>query len=181
MDVQRKPVEYTIRRSEVGDYMAMRDVNRIAWERAYNHIYTDDEIHGLFEDKLSQHGTWVERRLERIATLVAETPGGIIGFCGVSILKGGDGEIVTLYIHPDYQNIGVGTALWNAGLDLLREAGCNTAWVWVLAKARAVAFYEHKGCVLTEKGTYTVGDHAETTHGYTLELLPTDDDTEDTD
>lgn len=150
--------------------MAMRQVNRLAWERAYQHIYTRDEIQGLFEDELDQHGTWVDRRLERISTLVAEINGEIVGFCGVALLREGDGEIVTLYIHPAHQGKGIGTGLWHAGLGALRDAGAQKAWVWVLAQAEAVPFYEHKGCVLTETGTYTIGDHEEKTHGYTLAL-----------
>lgn len=150
--------------------MAMRAVNRAAWEHAYQHIYTAEEIRGLFDNDVDQAGSWVNRRLERIATLIAEIDDQIVGFCGLAMLKDGDGEIVTLYIHPDFQGKGIGSGLWNAGLDILKEAGCKRIWVWVLAKARAVQFYEEKGAVLTETGTYTVADHTEKTHGYTISL-----------
>jgi GNAT superfamily N-acetyltransferase len=169
-ETQKPQLNYTIRRSAPGDYMMMREVNRAAWQLAYAHIYRPDEIHALFNDEIAQYGSWVERRLDRIATLVAEADGRIIGFCGCALLHSGDGEIVTLYIHPDYQGGGVGTGLWNAGLDVLREAGCEQAWVWVLEKAQAVHFYENKGCILAEQGLYRVGDHEEMTHGYVLEL-----------
>jgi len=150
--------------------MAMRAVNRAAWEHAYQHIYTAEEIRGLFDNDVDQAGSWVNRRLERIATLIAEIDDQIVGFCGLAMLKDGDGEIVTLYIHPDFQGKGIGSGLWNAGLDILKEAGCKRIWVWVLAKARAVQFYEEKGAVLTETGTYTVAEHTEKTHGYTISL-----------
>ena len=168
--MEKTPLEFTIRRSVAGDFMAMRAVNRAAWEHAYDHIYTAEQIRGLFEDGVDQQGTWVERRLERIATLVAEVDERIVGFCGLAVLKDGDGEIVTLYIHPDFQGRGIGTGLWTAGLDILRDAGCPRVWVWVLAQARAVQFYEQKGAALTEIGTYTVADHTETTNGYTITI-----------
>lgn len=167
----KEKLDYTIRRSVPGDYLAMRAVNQAAWEQAYNHIYTPEEMRGLFEDELEQYGSWIDRRLERIATLVAEVGGEIIGYCGASLLHDGDGEIVTLYIHPDYQGQGVGTGLWHAALDILREAGCKQVWVWVPAKAGAVEFYEQKGCKRTEEGIYRVGDHEENTLGYTFDLM----------
>lgn len=163
-------LDFSVRKSAPGDYLAMRDVNRAAWEDAYSHIYTLEEIANLFDNEVEQQGTWLDRRLERIATLVAEVDRRIIGFCGLALLKNGDGEIVTLYIHPAYQGKGVGTGLWDAGLDILKEAGCSRIWVWVLAKARAVEFYEKKGAVLAETGTYTVADHTETTNGYLVTL-----------
>ena len=169
--VEQLTPEYTIRRSLPGDYMAMREVNRAAWERAYDHIFTPEEIRALFDSELKQEASWVDQRMERIATLVAESEEKIVGYCGCELLHNGDGEIATLYVLPTFQGRGIGTGLWNAGLDILREAGCRRLWVWVMAKARAVEFYEDKGCKLTETGSYRIGNHEEITHGYTLDLM----------
>jgi ribosomal protein S18 acetylase RimI-like enzyme len=163
--------EYDIRRSVPGDYMAMRAVNRAAWEQAYDHIFTPEEIHALFDNELKQETSWVDRRIERIATLVAEADDKIVGYCGCELLHNGDGEIATLYVLPEYQGHGIGSGLWSAGLGILREAGCRRLWVWVMARARAVEFYEDKGCGLTETGSYRIGNHEEVTHGYTLDLM----------
>ena len=62
---------------------------------------------------------------------------------------GKTGEVWALYAHPDVWGQGVGRRLWLAGLDALRQAGCDTAVLWVLEKnTRGRTFYESTGCVL---------------------------------
>jgi ribosomal protein S18 acetylase RimI-like enzyme len=161
----------TVRSAIAMDRGAIMTINKRAWEHAYAHIFTQDEIRGLFNNALRQRGSWVVHRDERLATLVAEIEQTVVGFIGIgTLLNDTAGEITTFYVHPDYQGMGVGTQLWQRALGILRDQGRPAAWVWVLARAHARHFYEAQGCRPRAQGTYSVGDHDETALGYWLAL-----------
>lgn len=163
--------EYTIRTASDGDHTDIIRVNRAAWDVAYTHIYTPDEIDGLFGGNRTQTASWTDRRTRRMPSLVAEVDDRVVGFVGTALLKKtGHGEITHLYLHPDYHKRGIGGALWRAGLDELRRMKRYTVWVWVLERATAYQFYLHQGCRVRETGTYRVGDHIETAKGCVINL-----------
>lgn len=160
-----------VRHAETSDRRAILEVNRLAWETAYAHIYTPEEIFALFENTKRQRGSWILQRDRRIATLVATYQGLLIGFIGLgTLIKDKAGEVTTFYIHPDYQNKGIGKILWQYGLDILKKEDCPAVWVWVLAQAPARKFYEARGCIVKSHGTYAVGNHIETAIGYYLSI-----------
>lgn len=165
--VQQIPDTVIIRHAEASDRRAILQVNRLAWQAAYTHIYTLQEIDALFENSIRQYGSWTLQRDQRLVTLVAEYHGQVIGFIGVgTLINDKSGEVTTFYIHPDYQNQGIGKSLWQYGLEVLANAGCPAAWVWVLEKAPARQFYRAMGCVEQAYGSYTVGTHREPAIGY---------------
>lgn len=106
-------------------------------------------------------GTWATRWRESIGRLRAGTarrgkvlvvtaPGqGAIGFgsCGRarSHTLPYDGEIETLYIHPDWQGQGLGRELLVALFEELSAAGFLSALVWVVAANPSRFFYEAMG------------------------------------
>jgi mycothiol synthase len=56
------------------------------------------------------------------------------------------GEVYNLAVHPDAQGHRVGPLLLHAGLEHLREQGCDDVILWVdLANERAVALYRSQG------------------------------------
>ena len=141
-----------------------------AWRSAYRHIYSLREIDGVFDSSLSSYGDWVERREKPLETIAAETNREMIGFISLARLRSGEGEIAALYVLPEYQGKGVGKALWDAGCARLRELGYSTVWVWTIARADAVRFYERQGCVRADTGSYEVGNHNELAIGFRMDL-----------
>jgi GNAT superfamily N-acetyltransferase len=68
--------------------------------------------------------------------LVAEFDGKIVGFCSVSKCRDEDlseniGELWAIYVDKDHAGKGVGTALLNQGINILRKDGFNKATLWV--------------------------------------------------
>ena len=56
------------------------------------------------------------------------------------------GEIWSLYVMPEQWGQGVGTALWDAANDGLKEEGCTKVTIWVpVRNERALQFFEHVG------------------------------------
>ena len=142
-----------IRDATVADASAIAGVHVRSWRSAYRGLIDDEILDGL---SVARRGAdWSERlRLTRSQgalpfTLVAETDGGVRGFCNVSPLdEDADATIGALYLEPGDLRAGLGTALLVAALARLRAAGCSDVVLWVLEGNRgARAFYERFGFV----------------------------------
>ncbi len=82
------------------------------------------------------------------ASFVAEVDGEIAGFVGVGPSRDADadGELYTIYVHPQHWGRGVGRELIRAGEEHMRELGYGRAILWVLdGNDRAQRFYESAG------------------------------------
>ena len=55
------------------------------------------------------------------------------------------GEVYTLYVEPDFQNLGLGRRLLDAMFRQLRADGFDTAVLWMLARNPTRFFYEGLG------------------------------------
>jgi len=86
---------------------------------------------------------WIRKIvLARHEVWVAEADGRIVGFAALS-----DSMLEHMYVHPEAQNRGVGTAL----LDQARQRRPNGFRLWVFQKNEgARRFYERHGCRLVE-------------------------------
>jgi GNAT superfamily N-acetyltransferase len=93
------------------------------------------------EQRLDQHGRFP-------ASFVAEVDGEVVGFVGVGPSRDPDaeGELYTIYVHPNHWGTGVGRELIRAGEERLRELGHLRVVLWVLdGNTRAQCFYESSG------------------------------------
>lgn len=79
----------------------------------------------------------------RDEVFVTEVAGEIAGFCVATPTR-----LEHLYVHPDHQGRGMGSALFDA-VAAARPSGFD---LWVFeANERAIAFYEARGCVEVER------------------------------
>lgn len=70
-----------------------------------------------------------------------------------------DGEVYTLYVHPDYFNRGAGRALLHAAFSDLRRRGFTSCVIWAHAKNPARFFYEAMGGkLIAERTAKMMGD-----------------------
>jgi GNAT superfamily N-acetyltransferase len=80
--------------------------------------------------------------LERTAIWVAEGAGRVVGFVGVN-----DGEVTHLYVEPEAQRAGLGTAL----LEHVKGLSDGRLWLWVFQRNEgARRLYERHGFRLVE-------------------------------
>jgi ribosomal protein S18 acetylase RimI-like enzyme len=81
------------------------------------------------------------------AMTVLEEDGAIIG-----LVQPAEAEINGLWVHPAHQGKGAGTLLLRAGEEAILGAGHQKAWLECSAfNPRAVAFYQRRGYVETER------------------------------
>ncbi len=136
-----------IRPATADDSTPIAALVREAWLAANQNILPGDTVTRL--QRSSKHlagfvaGEWTSIR-------VAEYENHIVGAVGVNPA----GVIWMLYVLPSYQGCGVGSALYDAAIGTMREAGSRKALLEVLAaNENAVAFYRSRGWVAEGRRT----------------------------
>lgn len=157
--------EITIRPATRADARAIARVHVETWRSTYAGMLPDRVMVRMsVEAKAATWREMIARRGPREAILVAAAPGaGVVGFasCGPAaavLPRPGSGagragpyrgEVYTLYVLPDWQERGIGRRLLCACFRALREAGFDSAFLWVLAANPSRFFYEAMGGIRT--------------------------------
>ncbi|HSL42051.1 MAG TPA: GNAT family N-acetyltransferase [Anaerolineales bacterium] len=131
---------FLIREYRPEDFDALTIVWRISREKSLPQFFNNEKSHFFYEDQayfrdhiLKENTVWV---LE-----VDERP--------VAFMAMKDDFIDQLYVHPDYQNRGIGKAF----LDYARQLSPDHLWLYTLqANVNACAFYEKNGFVAEKFG-----------------------------
>jgi GNAT superfamily N-acetyltransferase len=88
---------------------------------------------------------WSNDLRDAHAVLVVEDDGRLIG----SVVARANGDLARLHVLPDRWGEGIGGALHDAAVDVLREHGHARAELWVIAEnERARSLYERRGWAL---------------------------------
>jgi ribosomal protein S18 acetylase RimI-like enzyme len=146
-----------IRRARRQDAAAIGRVHVETWQATYAGLLPDSLLVAMSDVRQS---AWWSRVLsdpgEARGVFVADDEEmGVVGFgsCGPvrDAPEGLDararrvGEVYTLYVEPDFQNLGLGRRLLDALFRQLRADGCDTAALWMLAENPTRFFYEGLG------------------------------------
>ncbi|MBT2575788.1 GNAT family N-acetyltransferase [Bacillus sp. ISL-51] len=137
-------MEWLIRAMESGDIKQVRQVAKQSWHHTYEGIIPEH-----IQDQFLQsayHDEMMERRIEQSLLLAAEAADGTIaGFANFSpVQEGGKAELAAIYIDPDYQGNGIGTALLKEGIQ--KSGGIKELYVHVKKENQAgMSFYKAKG------------------------------------
>ncbi len=132
------------------DRMMISKVYEESWKYAYKGIIPQDYL-----DSISQ-GSWVKSLDNQDwNTLICIDNGKIVGtssFCKSRFEQfQGWGEIISIYLLPDYIGMGYGKKLIEAVLLELKKQGYENIFLWVLeGNKRARNFYECCGFLKTD-------------------------------
>ena len=138
-----------IRKAIPEDAEKVVDINLICWQTAYKGI-----IQNSFLKKLEANRDQRIKGFKRMysgdsKTLVAVKDKTIAGFVswGKNHVRGGEpiGEIYAIYIHPDFQYLGIGSKLLKEGTAQLVSEGYDRMVIWCLSKNRNQEFYKKTG------------------------------------
>lgn len=139
---------FSIRRARPADAEALGRIYVEAWRDTYAGMLPDKVLVGM---SARRQATRWGRHISRLKTdeiiLVAHIDGEPVGFgsAGLSRSGGTEGEIFTLYVDPNFQGRGVGRLLMDALLEALKDKGCESAMLWVVAANPSRFFYEAVG------------------------------------
>ena len=132
------------------------------WKSTYENVINDEYLSSMRTDY------WVDflyKKFQKkeIDCLIAEIDGEVKGVCvfGNSITGKfpDDGEIISLYVLPEYSGKGMGHQLFTLALSELKEKGFQSSIVCVFnANLKATQFYKNHGFVaMLENEIITMG------------------------
>lgn len=136
-------MEYKIRKMEIGDIKEVQQVAKISWNTTYEKILPL-EIQGNFL-RTAYSDEMMLKRMDVSFLYVAEKDRGIVGFANFSTVKEqGEVELGAIYLYPEYQAKGIGTALLQEGIKNLK--GANSLFINVEKENNVgTNFYYAKG------------------------------------
>ncbi len=133
------------------DQSAVSRIYEESWKFAYRGIIPQDYLDAI------QPGRWsLAAEKPGMRSLVVLENGVMAGTSSVCASRfperEGWGEIVSIYLLPEYLGLGLGKALLNAAVGELRGMGFSDIFLWVLEEnLRARRFYEKNGFELSER------------------------------
>jgi len=136
-------MEFIIRKMQIEDILQVQQVAKISWNSTYQGIIPlgiqESFLSAAYNDEMMQS------RLENSFIWVSEVHGKIVGFANFSpVNEEGETELAAIYLNPDYQNKGIGTALLNEGVNNLE--GVNEIFINVEKdNTIGTTFYQAKG------------------------------------
>ena len=127
------------------DRLAISRVYEESWKSAYQGIVPQAYLDGIPEGRWA--GKLDDPDWHTLVMLEGERIIGTSTYCASRFRDmPGYGEIVSIYLLPEYVGRGYGRALLKAGMDGLRHLGYVDIFLWVLEEnARARRFYERCG------------------------------------
>lgn len=170
----------TIREATSEDIDGIRDVAKASWDTDYPDILSRESIEDGFDEwyapeQVRDSLAWADTLL-----LVAEADDEIVGFAHAVWEKeesrGGDtttkyGDILRLYVLPDYRTDGLGRQLFEAIRDELAELDVTMLRAMVLENNElGNAFYDGFGFELDDTQDVQIGGETYRENTYTLEI-----------
>ena len=132
-----------IRVATAADAAAIARVHVESWRWAYRGHLPDDHLDGLSVESRAEG--WTRLVARETPVFVAELYGRVVGFVALA-LHAHEGEVSAIYVDPSVAGTGMGRALMEHAVHVLRQRGYTSACLWVLeTNDRARRFYEIAG------------------------------------
>jgi GNAT superfamily N-acetyltransferase len=128
-----------VRRARPDEFETLLRIQREAGVAAFSHVFPQDR-YPFPEDEVRE--SWKRTLADPgVEIYVAELDGAPVASVSV-----GGGFLRTLYVLPERQGSGVGSALHDHALERLRALGLEEAKLWTLEENHAARrFYERRG------------------------------------
>lgn len=113
-------MDFKIRKMEKKDIPQVQHVAKTSWNATYEGIIPRNIQDSFLSNAYNDQS--MERRLDGSHIFVAETDGEIVGFANYSpVSEDGKAELGALYLRPEYQGKGAGTAFLEEGKEKLDD------------------------------------------------------------
>ena len=147
----------TIRKMHYEDSKQVQIIAKTSWHATYEGIIPLEVQNNFL--KLNYSDESMKRRIEHSIVYVAEVEGEVVGFANYSKVRdGGKVELAAIYLHPEFQGRGIGTALIQQAvkeLDGIKEIYIN------VEKGNKIGmnFYEAKGFEIVKESEEEFNGH----------------------
>lgn len=157
-----------IRQATEDDTPRIADIYVETWRTTYAGALPDRVLIGMSSERQAIYWARAIRHGLELIYVAEDDGAGVVavGSAGPNRARGNSyqGEVYTLYVHPDFQNQGVGEQLLGRLFHELAGRGMNSALIWVLAPNPSRFFYERMG-------GQRVGDRDEVLWGATVKEI----------
>lgn len=149
------------------DIPFVQEISKTSWHTTYEGI-----IPRSIQDKFLQNAYSEDRLIQRLQGspfFVAELNETLVGFAHFSNVKEEQAELFAIYLMPDIQGQGIGTALLQHGIQVLLDA---TTLIVCVKKdnLKGIHFYNAKGFKILDEFEETFDGHVLKTVRMVLEL-----------
>jgi len=139
----------TIRKAAETDAQRVAEIYVETWRTTYAGTLPDRVLVGMSSERQAISWARAIRHGGEIIYVAEDATAGVVavGSAGANRTRNSHfaGEVYTLYVHPDFQNQGVGHRLLTRLFEELAARGMNSAVIWVLAPNPSRFFYERVG------------------------------------
>jgi len=142
-------VAITIRKMIKKDMNIVQDIAITTWHATYSSIIAGALKHHYLKKAYSNQ--MMKQRLKQPYFFVAEFNGDVVGLAQFTVAdKHGMTELVAIYLYPEYQGKGIGSAFLEKGIEYLEHA--NEIQLNVEKDNRqGRRFYEAKGFIVIDE------------------------------
>lgn len=132
----------TIRKMQYADTKQVQNIAKTTWNATYEGIIPLEVQNNFLNSAYNDEG--MKQRLERSILYVAEVNGKVVGFANYSPVRdGGNVELAAIYLNPEFQGKGIGTALLQQAINELE--GTKEIYINVAKENKiGMTFYEAK-------------------------------------
>jgi GNAT superfamily N-acetyltransferase len=130
------------------------ELYRVSWPTSARHVASEPVIDALLRERSEQF--WSESIEELGSGFELAMDGSrLVAFCGWISHGIQTGELKWLFVMPESQRAGIGSALHDHAVHAMLKAGIADACLWAVPRNDpAEEFYCHKGWRATEELTY---------------------------
>lgn len=136
-----------VREAKIGDTKDLSTVYKRSWKIGYKGLVPQSYLDSLQKDYwIESFNNWIENEVLKIKVICFKDRilGGIVYGKGREEKYSNWGEIVSLYIDPNYFNKSYGGILLNAAINDLKNMGFDSCYLWTFEDNYAArSFYEN--------------------------------------
>ena len=132
-----------IRKAILADARDIKSAHYHAWTTNYRGYASDEYLNSMkFDNESIQK---MAGYMEEDEFYVAEENGHVIGFIELRYPEDRTVEIGGLYVHPDFQKKGAGSALMKKVCQMKKKLGYNKLILWTIKDGPSLGFYAKQG------------------------------------
>ncbi|MFS0864757.1 GNAT family N-acetyltransferase [Fredinandcohnia sp. 179-A 10B2 NHS] len=150
-------MDFTIRKMQYEDTKQVQSIAKTTWNATYGGIIPLEVQNNFLKSNYSDES--MKLRIERSIVYVVEVEGKVVGFANYSTVReGGKVELAAIYLYPEFQGRGIGTALIQQAVNELE--GIKKIYINVEKDNKiGMNFYEAKGFEIVKESDVEFDGH----------------------
>lgn len=168
---------YEIRYNLLEDQEQMAHIKVDSWQKTYQGIIDDNYLASLdYNIQTDRYIASFDEYKYTVLVAIEKDNNKVVGYSCFnpnpnSFIENSDCELVSLYLHPDYTNRGIGTSLFRETVKILRGYNKRNMAIWCLKENKnAIKFYQKVGAIKQAEKFAKIGNRVYPEYGFIYEI-----------